>query len=69
MATGSFRFDRFRLDPQDRRLWRDDEPVELNSRYLDALALLVSERGRLVSKDRFLVGDPVHQDAAPPAWR
>lgn len=54
MATGSFRFDRFRLDPQDRRLWRDDEPVELNSRYLDALALLVSERGRLVSKDRFL---------------
>ena len=54
MATGSFRFDRFQLDPRDRRLWRDDEPVELNSRYLDALALLVGEHGRLVSKDRFM---------------
>ena len=29
-------------------------PVELNARYLDALALLVREQGRLVSKDRFL---------------
>lgn len=50
----SFRFDRFTLDPDDRRLWRDGQPVELNSRYLDALALLVREQGRLVSKDRFL---------------
>jgi len=54
VASGSFRFERFRLDPHDRRLWRDDRPVDLNSRYLDALALLVGERGRLVSKDRFL---------------
>ena len=38
----------------DRRLSRDDEPVELNARYLDALALLVREAGKLVSKDRFL---------------
>lgn len=50
----AFRFDRFHLDPHDRRLRRDETPVELNSRYLDALMLLVSERGRLVSKDRFL---------------
>jgi len=28
--------------------------VELNARYLDALSLLVSEAGRLVTKDRFL---------------
>jgi DNA-binding winged helix-turn-helix (wHTH) protein len=54
VASGSFRFDRFRLDPHDRRLLRDDQPVDLNSRYLDALALLVGEQGRLVSKDRFL---------------
>jgi len=54
MASGSFRFDRFRLDPHDRRLTRDGAPVELNARYLDALALLVREAGRLVSKDRFL---------------
>ena len=51
---GSYRFDRFALDPSDRRLSRDDIPVELNGRYLDALALLVSEAGKMVSKDRFL---------------
>lgn len=53
MAPGSFRFDRFLLDPGDRQLRRDDAPVELNGRYLDALLLLVREQGRLVSKDRF----------------
>ena len=54
MATGSFRFERFLLDPRDRQLRRDDVPVELNGRYLDALALLVREQGKLVSKDRFM---------------
>jgi DNA-binding winged helix-turn-helix (wHTH) protein len=54
-VTGSgFRFDRFTLDPNDRQLRNGDKPVELNSRYFDALALLVSEQGRLVSKDRFM---------------
>ena len=53
MAPGSFRFDRFHLDPGNRQLRRDDAPVELNGRYLDALLLLVREQGRLVSKDRF----------------
>lgn len=67
MASGSFRFDRFVLDPRDRQLRRDDVPVELNARYLDALALLVREQGRLVSKDRFLEevwrGVPVTDEA------
>jgi DNA-binding winged helix-turn-helix (wHTH) protein len=54
MTSGCFRFDRFYLDTRDRRLRRDDVPVELNARYLDALVLLVSEPGRLVPKDRFL---------------
>lgn len=54
MAPGCFRFGPFLLDPDDRRLTRDGAPVELNARYLDALALLVRERGKLVSKDRFL---------------
>lgn len=54
MAPGCFRFDRFLLNPGDRRLIRDGAPVELNARYLDALALLVREQGKLVSKDRFL---------------
>lgn len=42
------------LDPADRRLTRDGAPVELSARYLDALALLASEPGRLVSKERFM---------------
>ena len=54
MTSATFRFDRFTLDPGDRQLRRDGAPVELSSRYLDALALLVSEPGKLVSKERFM---------------
>ena len=67
MVPGSFRFERFSLDPRDRRLKRDEVPVEINARYLDALALLVREAGRLVSKNRFLEevwrGVPVTDEA------
>ena len=52
--TASIRFHGFELDRQDRQLRRGGEPVELNGRYFDALALLASEPGRLVTKDRFL---------------
>ena len=54
MSPGRFRFDCFVLDPTDRQLRREDEVVELSSRYLDALVLLVREQGRLVPKDRFM---------------
>ncbi len=54
MTSAGFRFDRFSLDPADRQLRDGNDPVELNSRYFDALALLVGEQGRLVSKDRFM---------------
>lgn len=67
MALGDFRFERFRLDPLDRRLTRDGAAVELNARYFDALALMVREHGKLVSKDRFLAevwrGVPVTDEA------
>jgi DNA-binding winged helix-turn-helix (wHTH) protein len=53
MTPGRYRFDDFTLDLADRQLRRGDVPVELNARYLDALALLVRDQGRLVSKDRF----------------
>jgi DNA-binding winged helix-turn-helix (wHTH) protein len=53
-VAGSFRFEHFHLDLGDRQLRNGGSAVELNSRYFDALALLVSEQGRLVSKDRFL---------------
>lgn len=54
MQAGQYRFGSYCLDTADRRLSRDGAPVELNARYFDALALLVREGGRLVSKDRFL---------------
>ncbi|HKQ12636.1 MAG TPA: transcriptional regulator, partial [Steroidobacteraceae bacterium] len=54
MSPGSYRFDDFTLDPNERELRRGDAPVEISARYLDALTLLVRNQGRLVSKDRFL---------------
>jgi DNA-binding winged helix-turn-helix (wHTH) protein len=50
----SFTFEQFVLDPDDRQLRRGGDLVEVNGRYFDALALLVREAGKLVSKDRFL---------------
>ena len=48
-----YRFEGFRLDVSERRLWRDESPIELNGRYFDALVLLLREHGQLVPKDRF----------------
>src|SRR5688572_1421569 len=67
MTSDRFRFDRYQLDPGDRQLVRDEAPVEINARYLDALSLLVRNAGKLVSKDRFLEevwrGVPVTDEA------
>lgn len=52
--TASIRFEQFELDSADRMLRRGGQPVELNGRYFDALALMVREPGRLVTKDRFM---------------
>ena len=54
MTGRTLRFDRFCLDTGDRQLRDGGQVVELNSRYFDALVLLVGESGRLVSKDRFM---------------
>lgn len=53
MASEGFRFDRYRLDPRERALYRDDEAVDLNARYLDALILMVRQPGKLVTKAHF----------------
>lgn len=67
MAATGFRFERFDLDPANRRLTQDGMPVELSARYLDALLLLVRAPGQLVSKDRFMAevwrGIPVTDEA------
>ncbi|WP_338424371.1 winged helix-turn-helix domain-containing protein [Sphingopyxis kveilinensis] len=48
------RFDAFQLDCDNRQLRRHGRPIELGSRYFDALALLVSRRGELVTKELFM---------------
>lgn len=48
------RFDAFQLDCDNRQLRKNGLPIELGSRYFDALALLVSRRGELVTKDLFM---------------
>lgn len=67
MPAGCFRFGDFTFDPGERLLRRDGERLELSGRYLDALALLLREQGRLVTKDRFMTevwrGVPVTDDA------
>lgn len=67
MAPGHYSFGRFMLDAGERRLSREGAPIEINARYLDALILLVSEAGNLITKDRFhndvWRGVPVTDDA------
>lgn len=67
MDSGRYQFDDFTVDPADRSLCRSGAAVEVGNRYFDALALLLRERGRLVSKDRFMAevwnGVPVTDEA------
>jgi len=66
-VADAYYFDRFMLDPDNRRLTEDGRTVELSGRYLDALVLLVGEEGRLVTKGRILEevwkGAPVTEEA------
>lgn len=54
MAEKRFIFAEFELDPGERRLTKGGEGLSVSGRYFDALALLVENAGRLVSKDRFM---------------
>jgi DNA-binding winged helix-turn-helix (wHTH) protein/tetratricopeptide (TPR) repeat protein len=49
-----YRFKSFRLDVEERRLFRDDVPVQLEPKVFDVLALLVENSGHLVEKDKLL---------------
>ncbi len=61
------RFDAFQLDCDNRQLRKDGLPIELGGRYFDALALLVSRQGKLVTKNVFMEqvwqGIPVTDEA------
>jgi DNA-binding winged helix-turn-helix (wHTH) protein len=54
MTSGCFRFADFTFVPGERTLSRGAERIDVSSRYLDALTLLLRDRGRLVTKDRFM---------------
>lgn len=46
-----YEFDNFRLDPGERQLLRDGEPINLPSKAFDLLLVLVENSGRLVEKE------------------
>ncbi|HEY7493720.1 MAG TPA: AAA family ATPase, partial [Candidatus Tectomicrobia bacterium] len=47
-------FDPFRLDPDNARLWRDDQPVPLTLKAFGVLQHLVTHAGQLVTKEALL---------------
>ncbi|MBD8066057.1 winged helix-turn-helix domain-containing protein [Devosia sp. PTR5] len=73
MSAELYDFGGFHLDVTNRRLERQGTVVELNSRYLDVLILLVQQRGSLVPKQRFIDGAwsgvPVTDEALTQAIR
>ena len=57
MATSTrqaYEFGMFRLDPAERTLLRQGEPVALTPKVFDTLVFLVENAGRLITKDEFM---------------
>ena len=59
---------RLRLDTAARRLFHDDQPVEMSARELAVIELLLSRQGRVVSKEQIIdqlfgLGDDVGSNA------
>src|SRR5689334_1665427 len=49
-----YQFGPFLLDPGERRLLREGQPVEVRAKIFETLCALVEARGRLVEKDELL---------------
>ena len=49
-----YQFGPYRLDLEERRLWRDGDAVALTSRVFDILAVLVANSGRPMDKDEIM---------------
>ncbi len=49
-----YEFGPFRLDPAEKTLWRDGQPVPLTPKAFDTLLILVEKGGRLVEKDELI---------------
>ncbi|MBM3770872.1 MAG: tetratricopeptide repeat protein [Acidimicrobiia bacterium] len=55
MATRpGFAFVAWELDPKRKQLFRDGEPVAIGSRHFDLLNALVSQAGRILTKDQLI---------------
>ena len=50
----AFSFGAFRLEPSERRLWREDEPIALKPKQFDLLSYFVENAGRTVKKSEIL---------------
>ena len=49
-----YEFGPFRLDPRERRLFREERPIPLRTKVFDTLCVLVGAHGRLVGKQDLL---------------
>lgn len=49
-----YEFGPFRLDPGERRLFREERPIALRAKIFDTLCVLVEAHGRLVDKDELI---------------
>lgn len=67
MTETVIQFSEFTIHPSERLLLKQSQPLELTSRYFDALLLLVRQPGTLISKERFMrevwAGIPVTDEA------
>jgi TolB-like protein len=52
MSSGELVFGRFSLQPHERRLLREGQPISLGARAFDVLCALAQHAGELVSKDQ-----------------
>lgn len=50
----SYEFDDFRLDAQNRVLWREVEPVPLTPKAFEMLSVMVQNRGKVVTKGELM---------------
>jgi two-component system alkaline phosphatase synthesis response regulator PhoP len=48
------RFERLRIDPEARLVWKDDEPVDLTAIEFDLLHALAEHHGRVLSREQLL---------------
>lgn len=53
-ASATARASGLRVDPQSRRVWVDDTEVSLTSKEFDLLAILDSERGAVLKRERLM---------------